>query len=118
MGRERRRHPRYRVAMRAVLHVGGGGRALSCQAWDLSLQGIFLLLQQDVPVGTRVELALMDGGSGERAYYLAGLVVHMAAARGVGIRFSAQCTREGGPLAALVGELSRGTSQVGVGPRG
>lgn len=105
MGRERRVHPRYRAEMEVLLHVGGGGRVYQGRSWDLSVQGAFILMNQDVPVQARVDLTLTSADRSE-TLFLSGQVVHVAPGRGLGIRFSALSSRASGKLAELLARLA------------
>lgn len=105
MGIERRKHPRYRIDMSVILHVGGGGRTVSMQAYDLSSAGIFVLTTEAIANGSRVEMAVIDAAH-EETYFLAGTVVHQAPGRGLGIQFSPLSTRTSGRLAQLLKQLA------------
>lgn len=105
MGIERRRHPRYRIDMHVILHVGGGGRTVACEAWDVSSQGIFILTTANIPEGSRVDMALIDAAA-EETFYLSGTVVHVSPGRGLGILLSASSTRSSGRLSVLLARLA------------
>jgi len=105
MGIERRKHPRYRIDMGVILHVGGGGRTVLGRTWDLSSAGIFVLTGDTVSHGSRVEMAVIDSAQ-EETYFLAGSVVHVVPGRGLGIQFSPLSTRTTGRLAQLLQQLA------------
>lgn len=106
MGIERRKHPRYRIDMSVILHVGGGGRTVLAQSFDLSSAGIFVLTQEAIAGGSRVEMAVIDAAH-EETYFLAGIVVHVASGRGLGIQFSPLSTRTTGRLVQLLAQLAQ-----------
>lgn len=106
MGIERRKHPRYRIDMNVILHVGGGGRTVLAKAWDLSHAGVFVLTTESIAHLSRVDMALTDAVN-EETYFLSGVVVHVAAGRGLGIQFSALSARTSGRLSQLLAQLEQ-----------
>lgn len=112
MGIERRQHPRYRIDMHVILHVGGGGRTLGCEAFDISSAGIFVLTTETLSAGSRVDLALIDAAA-EETYYLSGKVVHESPGRGLGILLSTLSTRTSGRLMALLARLEAAGPPMG-----
>lgn len=90
--------------MEVLLHVGGGGRTYQARSWDLSANGIFVLLLKPVPMDARVELTLTSLDRSE-TLFLTGQAVHLAPGRGVGIKFSTLSTRASSKLFDLLARL-------------
>lgn len=112
MGIERRKHPRYRIDMSVILHVGGGGRTVTAQTFDLSSAGIFVLTPQTIVKGSRIEMAVIDADK-EETYFLSGTVVHVVPGRGLGVQFSPLSTRTTGRLMKLLEQLAAAGPPLG-----
>lgn len=91
--------------MEVLLHVGGGGRIYPGRSWDLSANGVFVLLERPVPMDARVEMTLTKPDRSE-TFFLTGQVVHAAPGRGVGVKFSTLSTRASSKLHELLARLA------------
>lgn len=112
MGIERRKHPRYRIDMSVILHVGGGGRTVPAQTFDLSSAGIFVLSPETIAKGSRIEMAVIDTDK-EETYFLSGVVAHVVPSRGIGVQFSPMSGRTTGRLMQLLEQLAQAGPPLG-----
>lgn len=101
--------------MEVLLHVGGGGRTLPGRSWDLSANGVFVLLDRPVAMGARVEMTLTALDRSE-TFFLTGQVVHEAPGRGVGVKFSTLSTRASSKLHALLASLASAAGETEAAP--
>ena len=101
---ERRRNPRYRVALNVTLHVGGGGRTLLGTSVDVSRSGIFVQTEAPFSVGQRVDV-MIESGLGDGLIMVGGLVVHAINGQGVGIRFTVISAKTQERINALIDHI-------------
>jgi hypothetical protein len=62
--RERRQHPRTKVAVEAELHLEGGRTPLRIKTADLSLGGLYVEMMFTLAVGTKLKIMLWIGAYG------------------------------------------------------
>lgn len=100
---DRRLSERYDLSSAVTMHVGGGGRTILGRTTNVSRTGVFVMTQERISEGQRVEL-MMVPEDGE-AIFVTGVVMHTVPDYGVGVRFSALSVRADGRLMQLLERL-------------
>lgn len=103
---ERRRHPRYPIALQISLEAQGHPTQRGSST-DLSLEGIFVSLKEPLPESTPVKL-VVESPDGGAPLVLSGLVVHSIGGYGNGVRLMNLSPQETEQISALITKFKKG----------